>query len=116
MKGTTDTVIVGDSMLRDLADSKMSQKKLIKVRMFPGATIWDMKIFVVPRLKKKPDNIIIHVETNNAPRSSSYEMFHEIKSIYNLRDLPSRHRYCVPIRPMQMILTKPLQNWSKNLT
>ena len=63
MKGTTDTVTVGDSMLRDLADSKMSQKKLIKVRMFPGATIWDMKTFVVPRLKKKPDNIIIHVET-----------------------------------------------------
>ena len=36
-------------------------------------------------------------------------------NIYHLRELPSRHRYCVSIRQMQMILTKPLQNWLKNL-
>ena len=50
-----------------------------------------MEIFVVPHLKKKPDNIIIHVETNNAPHSSSYETFHEIKSMRNfiLKYLPS---------------------------
>ena len=38
-KGTTDTIIVGDSMLADLTESKMLQKKLIKVRTLPGATI-----------------------------------------------------------------------------
>ena len=87
-KGTT--FIAGDSILSGLKESKMSQKRLIKVRTFPGATIQDMKFFVVPHLKKKPDNIIIHVGTNNAPHSSSYEMFHEIQSLRNfiLKYLP----------------------------
>ena len=48
------------------------------VRTFPDATIQNMRFFVVPRLKKKPDIIIIHVGTNNVPYSSSYEMFQEI--------------------------------------
>ena len=75
-KGTI--IIVDDFILSRLKKSKMLQKRLIKIRTFPGAKIQDMKFFVVPHLKKKPDNIIIHVGTNNAPHSSSYEMFHEI--------------------------------------
>ena len=64
---------------------------MIKVRTFPGATIQVMKFFVVPHLKKKPDNIIIHVGTNNAPHSSPYEMFQEMQSLRNfiLKYLPS---------------------------
>ena len=74
----------------------MSQKRLIKVRTFPGATIQDMKIFVVPHLKKMPDNIIIHAGTNNTPPPSPphcnpYEMFQEVQSLRNfiLKYLPS---------------------------
>ena len=63
-KGTT--LIVGDSILSGLKESKMSQKRLIKVETFPGAAVQDMKFFVVPHLKKKPDNII-YVGTNNVP-------------------------------------------------
>ena len=85
------TLIVGNSILSGLKESKMSQKMLIEVRTVPGATIQDMKFFVVPHLKKKPDNIIIHVGTNNAPHSSSYEIFHEIQRLRNfiLKYLPS---------------------------
>ena len=88
-KGTT--LIVGDSLLSGLKESKMPQKRMIKVRTFPGATIQVMKFFVVPHLKKKPDNIIIHVGTNNAPHSSPYEMFQEMQSLRNfiLKYLPS---------------------------
>ena len=69
----------------------MLQKKLIKVRTFPVATIQDMKFFVVPHLKKKPDHIIIHVGTNNALYSSSYEFFQEMQSLRNfiLKYFPS---------------------------
>ena len=69
----------------------MSQKRLIKARTFPGATIQGIKFFAVPYLKKKPDNIIIHVGPNNAPHSSLYKMFHEIQSLRNfiLKYLPS---------------------------
>ena len=61
------TLIIVDSILSGIKESKMSQKRLIKVRTFLGATIQDMKFFVVPHFKKKPDNIIIHAGTNNAP-------------------------------------------------
>ena len=40
-----------------------------------------MKFFEIPHLKKIPDNIIIHVGTNNTPHSSSYEMYHEMQSL-----------------------------------
>ena len=88
-KGTT--LIVGYSILSGLDESKMSQKRLIKARTFPGATIQGIKFFAVPYLKKKPDNIIIHVGPNNAPHSSLYKMFHEIQSLRNfiLKYLPS---------------------------
>ena len=54
-----------------------------------------MKIFVVPHLKKMPDNIIIHAGTNNTPPSpphcNPYEMFQEVQSLRNfiLKYLPS---------------------------
>ena len=88
-KGTT--LIFNDSILSGFKESKMSQKRLIKVRPFPCATIQDIKFFVVPHLKEKSDNIIIHVGTNNAPRFSPYEMFQDMQSLRNfiLKYLPS---------------------------
>ena len=58
---------MGDSILSGLHEYKMSRRKTIKVQTFPGATINDMKFFAVPLLKKKPDKVIIHVGTNDAP-------------------------------------------------
>ena len=48
-----------------------------------------MKIFVLPHLKKKPDNIIIHAGTNTLsplPLTAihmKYEMFQEVQSLRN---------------------------------
>ena len=90
-----NTPIVGDSILSGLVESKMSRKRLIKVRIFPGATTRDMTFFVVPHLKKYPDFFIIHVRTNNVPHSSSYEVFQETQSLRNfiLKYLPSARIY-----------------------
>ena len=63
-KGTC--VVAGDSMLEGIDERKMSSKRLIKVRKFPGATIDDMQHYLVPILEKKPDHIILHVGTNDA--------------------------------------------------
>ena len=59
----------------------MSRRKTIKVRNFPGATINDMKFFVVPLLKKKPDTVIIHVGTNDGPHFTPDEMFKNMKEL-----------------------------------
>ena len=50
-KGTT--LIVDDSCLSGLRQYKMSRRKTMKKRTFPGATINYMKFFAVPLLKKK---------------------------------------------------------------
>ena len=68
----------------------MSKQKLIKVRTFPGAIISDIKFFVIPHLRKKPDKIVLHVGTNNAPHATPKEIFNAIK------DLKSFIRKCAP--------------------
>ena len=35
------------------------------VKSFPGATIEDMEDFVKPLLRKKPDNVVLHIGTND---------------------------------------------------
>ena len=64
------TLIVGDSMLLDVDEKRLSKHKM-KVRSFPGAKVDDMYDYVKPLLKKKPQNVIIHVGTNNTVGESS---------------------------------------------
>ena len=67
------TLAIGEPILSALKESKLSQKKLIKVRAFSDATIQDIRFSVVPHLKRKPYIVIIHVGTNNISHYSSYE-------------------------------------------
>ena len=85
------TFIIDESILSGLKESKMLQKRLIKVRTFPATAIHDIRFFVVPHIKKNLDNIIIHVGTNSAPHFGSYEMFHKKQSLrsFILKYLPS---------------------------
>ena len=63
-KGTT--LVFGDSMLAGLREAKLSRSKRIKVRYFPGGKTEDLQYHLIPYLKKKPDNIILHIGTNNS--------------------------------------------------
>ena len=49
-KGTV--LIVGDSVVSGFRESKMSSRKNIKVRFFPGARIQDMYYYLIPLLRK----------------------------------------------------------------
>ena len=51
-KGTT--LITGDSMIASLREAKLSIKKKIKVRFFPGAKTEDLMFHLIPNLKKTP--------------------------------------------------------------
>ena len=75
-KGTI--LIIGDLILSGLREFKMSKRKTIKVRTFPGATNGDIKFFVIPHLRKNPDKIVLHVGTNDAPHATPKEMFNAI--------------------------------------
>ena len=52
----------------------------------------DFYYYLVPLLKKKPDNIILHFGTNNAPYKNEDEIYKEMKSIKEF--INKRHPSC----------------------
>ena len=57
-------------MLAGLREESLSRNKKIKVRFFPCAKTEDLQYHLIPYVKKKPDNIIIHISTNDSPYKS----------------------------------------------
>ena len=58
-------LIASDSIMNDIDEKRLSRNWNVKVRCFSGATVDHMKDYLKPLLKKEPDNIILHVGTNN---------------------------------------------------
>ena len=76
------TLVIGDSILAGLRGAKLSSNKKIKVCFFPGAKTEDLQYYLILYLKKKPDNIIIHIGTNDSPWKSEdliYKGFLNVK-------------------------------------
>ena len=63
------TLIMGDSIL-----SQDTIKGTIKVRCFPGAKFEDFYHYAVPLINKKPDRIVLHMGTSNAPYCTPEKM------------------------------------------
>ena len=60
------TVILGDSMVKDIKSWKMSRSThKVVMKHFSGAKTKDMKSYVIPTVEQKPDNIILHAGTND---------------------------------------------------
>ena len=66
------TLLVSDSMLSGIQERRISiRDRDVKAKNFPGATIDVMYDYIKPWFKKRPDNIILHVSTNNTANESS---------------------------------------------
>ena len=78
-------------MIVDLREAKLSRNRKVKVRFFPGAKMKDF-YYLVPLLQKKPDNIILHFGTNDAPYKNEDEIYKELKSIKDF--INKRHPSC----------------------
>ena len=73
------TLIVGDSMFSGIEERRISKRdRKVKVKNFPGATIDDMYDYIKPLLEKCPDNIILHVGTNNTVNESSKILYQKV--------------------------------------
>ena len=72
-------------MLHEIDKNRLSGAKpnSVKVRIFRGATIDDMKDFLKPYLKRPPTNIILHVGTNNSINYSSSVILNKLLSLKN---------------------------------
>ena len=53
---------------------KLSSKRLIKVRSFPGATCFDIYHYLVPILEREPHHVILHVGTNDVAHYEGTEI------------------------------------------
>ena len=69
------TVIVGDSILNGIVEERLcGQGRLVEVKCFPGSTVDDLSHHIIPIIRKKPTNMIIHTGTNDAPSSTFREI------------------------------------------
>ena len=77
-------MIMGDSILSQIREDKLFKKVTIKVRCFPGAKFEDFYHYAIPLISKKPDRIVLHMGTNNAPYSTPEKMVDQILGLKNL--------------------------------
>ena len=65
-------LIAGDSMLYGIDEKRL--KKNSKVRVFPGSTIEELKMYITPLLYKKPKTLILQIGTNNCKSNNSIQI------------------------------------------
>ena len=61
------TVVVGDSIMKNLQGRKLAKAvgHRVVVKAFPGATIHDMKSHIILTVERCPDQICLHIGTND---------------------------------------------------
>ena len=91
------TLIVGDSTISGIDQQHLSIKgTIVKVRYFRGATINEMCNYIKPLLKKVPDNVILHVGTNDAPNSTSRTILDNMLSLKSFTEKTlSQSKVCI---------------------
>ena len=71
-------------MIAGLREAKLSSNKKIKVRFFPGAKNRRSNVSLNSKSEENPDNIIIHIGTNDAPYKNENVLYEELKQIKDL--------------------------------
>ena len=64
-ENTKSICIIGDSMINGVNPDDFKKEFKVKVRPHGGATSEDMLDYVKPTVRKKPDQIILHIGTND---------------------------------------------------
>ena len=88
-------------MSAGLSDTKPSRIKRIKVSYFPGAKIEDLQYHLIPYLKKKPDNIIIHIGTNDSPYKTEDLT---CKELVNVKETINK----LHVNPKNIVISSPI--------
>ena len=81
-----------DSIFTGIDEKRPSKNCLVKVHDFRGATLADINHHIIPILKKKPNVIILHVETNSVS-TTSREILNDLLQIKGVitKTLPNCH-------------------------
>ena len=90
--GKPSIFIAGDSMVHDLKGWLMSRDKAVKVHSFPGASCDDIENFLIPLINRTPDQILLHVGTNDLRSGAPEEVAHRISNLTGV--ITSRNIKC----------------------
>ena len=85
-------IILGDSMSSNIQGKKLSRGAHVVSKSFSGSTVEDMLDFSKPFTRRKPDEIILHVGTNNLRNEGPQQIAEKIVNLGNAgieRETPS---------------------------
>ena len=82
-KENHSVLVVGDSMLKNLTQQKISKSTNTRVRVksYSGATVRDMKDHIKPGLRSNPDNVILHIGTNDIHNKEVPEIANQVADL-----------------------------------
>ena len=109
--------IAGDSIIRHVQGWDLSTNdKHVAVKSFSGARIADMDDYLRTLLRKKPDEIILHVGTNNIRNVSPRSMAEGIVNLVTQtqHDSPTTHLTISPLLPRSDNLDFNDKIWEAN--
>ena len=77
---TFTTVIVGDSIVKNIQGFKIGRKtnSRVIVKPYSGATTADMHHHVIPTIQRKPDQIVLHTGTNDLQTTEPHQIAENI--------------------------------------
>ena len=83
-------------MINNIEEERLRRYKA-KVVPCPGASIKDMYKHVTPLLNKNPEQVIIHVGTNDAPFKTSEDIVKDLQMLraYTENNLPARSKVII---------------------
>ena len=79
-------VVLGDSIVKGIHGWRLSRTRnapLVTVKSFPAATTEDMESYCIPTIRAQPDELILHIGTNDLQTNTSRQV---IDNIVNLAD------------------------------
>jgi len=90
-KDSRTVVVISDSIVKHVQGWKLSSSSRTVVKAFPGAKVDDIFHYVKPTLHLHPDEIIIHVGTNDVRNSNPRQVAERIVDLGNsiIADSPS---------------------------
>ena len=109
--------IIGDSILNGISENGLNKSHDVKLRPHSGATSQAIKDHIKPIIRRKPDLIIIHAETNDLTKGcNTVEEMNEIIEAAK-SDSPSTEIVISPLRTRRdnIGMPKKVKNLNRKL-
>ena len=74
-------LIIGDSMVNGIEESKLSKSRHIRVQPLSGAKIEDLQANINELLHKDLEKIVLHAGTNNSTNDTPEDIFEKLKTL-----------------------------------